>query len=362
MKSLKKIKNYSLNADVIRVLATFGVIVIHTANSIYERPDFFGGISWWFSIILNAVSRISVPLFIMLSGYFLLRKDRHFPEVLTRITERLLLPLFFWTTFTYITADPKNYSDIFHLNYYLRFFSGNVFYYYFLVILTGLYFISPLLRSFIKTEKLKTQKKMAICFVLVGVAETAVEFMSKTCALENAFTKWVPFTGLFVVGYLITKGAFKEIKIKTAQLFFVLGLITTVVLDYLYFSEGSLTVLRTNYPGCLSQYSDYYLSFNVTAMTISAFVILISMNMNFIKGRFLKKIIYDISRLSFGIYLVHLTVVTFWDKVLGWDADHAYFPLWLYLIFRIFGIFAISYIVASILSRNKFTRRLIGGY
>lgn len=356
-----KPKNYSLAADIIRTLAIIGVVTIHTANSVFERPDFFGGISWWLSIILNSVSRIAVPLFIMLSGYFMLGRDRPFKTTLDRILKRLLLPLLFWTTFTYVAGDPKNFLEIFKWEYYLRFFSGNVFYYYFLVILAGLYFISPLLRSYIKAQTLSNQKRTALMFLGVGAAQAIVFFLSKTCALENAFTKWVPFTGLFLLGHLIGTGSFKNIETKSWKAIYFSGLLATIALNYIYYSKGSVEVLRSNYPSCLSHYSDYYLSLNVIAMTVSAFAILFFAKFDFLKNTIAEKIIYSVSRLSFGIYLVHLIVVALWDKGLGYDVDHAGVPLWLYLIIRISGVFIISFILSKILNRFSFTRKLIGG-
>ncbi len=358
---MKKIKNYSLTADVVRVLAIFGVVIIHTANSVFERPDFFGGISWWVALVLNSVSRIAVPVFIMLSGYFLLRKDQPFSLTLQRVIGRLVIPLVFWVILSYLVSNPTHLSEIFNIKFYLRFFSGNVFQYYFLVILIGLYFVSPFIRSFIKNEPLALQKKVAAILVGVGIAEAVVKFATGTCNLESAFTRWIPFAGLFIMGYLVTNGSYKKIDKKWYWLTYLIGLTVTVIAGYVYYSKGSLEVFRSNLPGCISHYSDYYLSINVVAMAISAYFLLFSTNFEFIKKFKLQDTVFNISRMSYAIYLVHLMVVTFWDKVIGWDVDHAMLPLWLYLFFRIFGVFFISYLISRLLSKFKLTSWLIGG-
>ena len=105
---MKTIKSYNFALDAIRTAGIVGVVLIHTVNSVSERPDFFGGVSWWFAIILNSASRICIPLFIMLSGYLLLSKDEDYKTTLKRIVNRLLIPLVFWTTLTYVLSNPES--------------------------------------------------------------------------------------------------------------------------------------------------------------------------------------------------------------------------------------------------------------
>src|SRR5438309_1203479 len=96
---MKKISSYNIAADIVRVLSVVCVVIIHTANAIYARPDYFGGLSWWIALLLGAFSRIAIPLFVMLSGYLLLQKDETLEKSLIRATKRILIPLVFWTLF-----------------------------------------------------------------------------------------------------------------------------------------------------------------------------------------------------------------------------------------------------------------------
>ena len=79
-----KIKNYSLHADIVRVVALFSVVGIHLLTPIYAQPDFFGGKFWWITFLLNCLFRASVPLFMMLSGYLVLGKVTSLKENLER--------------------------------------------------------------------------------------------------------------------------------------------------------------------------------------------------------------------------------------------------------------------------------------
>ena len=357
---MKKIASYNFSVDVIRVLAIFGVVAIHTANSVFERPDFFGGKSWWVAIIINSVSRICIPLFIMVSGYLLLLKNESFKITLKRIFGRLVIPLVCWTILNYLLTNIKDFSAIFTPRFYLRFLAGDVSSFYFLVLLIGLYFISPLIRTYLNNSSIKAQKYLGLLFLLVGIVETAAEYLIRTCAVENSFTKWVPYTGLFVIGYLIgTKKLKFNNKTLLSGLYFV-GLIATIGLNYLYYSSGSIYILRTNYVGCITHYSDTYLSINVVLMSVAAFALLFKPNLKSIKNKLLEKIVYLIARASFGIYLVHLFIVTIWDRWLKWDVDNTSLPLWAYVIVKWLGVFVISFILAIVIRKTRFIRRLFG--
>jgi surface polysaccharide O-acyltransferase-like enzyme len=354
-------KKYELWADVVRTIAILGVVAIHTVNTVYERPDFFGGMTWWITIIINSLSRICIPFFIMISGYFLLKKDHRFIDIVKKIVNRLAIPLVFWTIMVFIFGNPQSASQIFDPNFYLRFLAGNVYYFYFLIILIGLYSVSPLLRIYIKNTSLKSQEYMALGFLSVGIIETIEEYLTHSCAVENSFTKWVPYTGLFVLGYLIGSNKTKFKKTPVIMLFYSIGVLTTIGLNYIFYSYKSVRMIDQLYPGCLSHYADYYLSINVVLMAISGFIVLSKINYGkIIKSSFVKNIIYQIARASFGIYLTHLWIVDLWDHQLGWTVDAVKTPLYVYAIGKWILVFLSSYVVSYILGKTPGIKRLIG--
>lgn len=67
---MDKKSSYIFSADVIRAVATLGVVSIHSVIAVYARPDFFNGLSWWFAIILDSLFRSSVPFFYSLEWIF----------------------------------------------------------------------------------------------------------------------------------------------------------------------------------------------------------------------------------------------------------------------------------------------------
>ena len=79
--------------DIIKIIACFMVVVNHTGGFIFTFLDnnSFFKYNLFYSICF-AVSKIGVPLFIMVSGYLLLGKDYSYKDVLVKI-KRVVVPL-----------------------------------------------------------------------------------------------------------------------------------------------------------------------------------------------------------------------------------------------------------------------------
>ena len=77
--------------DLLRVIAMIMVIVIHVAN-VYSRS--FGIIdntSFLASLFYNTISRISVPIFFMISGALLLDKKFNIKKYIQRLLKFIML-------------------------------------------------------------------------------------------------------------------------------------------------------------------------------------------------------------------------------------------------------------------------------
>ena len=63
--------------DFLKALAIFGVLTIHTCTLGYQTP--VGSSSWGAAVFWGAVTRASVPIFLMCSGALLLDPARALP-------------------------------------------------------------------------------------------------------------------------------------------------------------------------------------------------------------------------------------------------------------------------------------------
>ena len=104
-----------INADLIRVVAMLMVIFLHTILNFTIRPDFFATKLWFLFEPIAALSKSSVLLFLILSGYLVISKERTIEENSQKILKKIVIPLAFfeflnvvyiWTNYT------RNYLSI----------------------------------------------------------------------------------------------------------------------------------------------------------------------------------------------------------------------------------------------------------
>lgn len=88
--------------DLLRIIAAFLVIVNHT-NSLVFKALSPGNLTWWFSIAWYYLSKIAVPLFVMVSGACLLSRRDSYRQALWRFL-RVLITLVLFSYAYYLVA------------------------------------------------------------------------------------------------------------------------------------------------------------------------------------------------------------------------------------------------------------------
>lgn len=89
-------RNFAL--DVLRVLACYMVIQVHTGEFYYIGPigDVIKGENAFWVDLYNSVCRSAVPLFVMLTGYFLLPVKDEPAQFFRKRFTRVVIPFIFW--------------------------------------------------------------------------------------------------------------------------------------------------------------------------------------------------------------------------------------------------------------------------
>lgn len=348
---------YNLSADVIRALAISGVVTIHVVIAVGGRPDFFGGISWWLAIILDSISRVSVPLFIMLSGYFLLNKSESAGDSLKRAWNRITIPLLFWFIADVIwNGSYLSLTDV-NLSLMGRLLTVNVFDLYFFIILIGLYCVAPILRNFLQKASYERQRNFMLVTLIGGIVIFLGQYLLYLCTPANALTYWVPYTGLFVAGYVLGNNLTRIKHTKLVASLYLISLSATVGLTYLFnFLNNQGNKLLDSH-GCLSFYSASNLSINVVIMSVCAFILLMRMDFSWLHLR-IRNLIGSIAGVSLGIYVLHTFFLDILDGRIHFF-DHIA-PAWLYIIIKWFVIFSLAYITSIILVKIPLVKRVFG--
>jgi surface polysaccharide O-acyltransferase-like enzyme len=142
---MNKVKNYNISADIIRIIAAFFVVFSHSTDVFVLWTMLKGSISWEIVYYLNTLSRVAVPLFVILSGHLVLSKEKttNIREFYKRRFSRILIPFLVWLIIYYGWAI---YWDQIRLTpqYILQtLWSANIWHLYFLIIILELYILAP---------------------------------------------------------------------------------------------------------------------------------------------------------------------------------------------------------------------------
>jgi len=304
-------KQYLINADIIRIMAIFGAIGIHIVFPFYGRWDYIGGKIWWISDIWNAFARTSIPLFIILSGYFILNNQDSITRTWQRVIGRILIPLVFWSGL-YLLWDGLylkhglNWQDFF-----LCIFRGGLFHYYFLGIIASLYILSPILRFILNQAPIKLNNYLIVISLAGSLLLNFYLYLTYKVFDGNIFLYWIMFVGYFLAGGLYRRSNLK-VNPKSLSLVFIISWIFTSLAGWI-----NLNLIQYKTPilfpaGSISPYFDHYVSPNIMIMSFCLFIFIMQANLGkIVNNRKLISLVKLLASASFGMYLIHPFIMDF---------------------------------------------------
>lgn len=345
-------KGYVFGADLVRVVAIVAVVTVHVSDELVSRTNYFGGVSWWMGNLVNVISRSGVPLFIMLSGYLLLDKNRvtTVSKQLNRAFFRIFVPLVFWVLVYLYWRHFWYYREEFNLSYILELFlSSKVFHLYYLFIILGLYLITPYLKKIlIRYSNLQKLRLMIGSFVFGFLAVLMTNLFPSINFIINSFTIFSVYLGYFLVGDYL-----RDVKVSKSQ--GIMLLLTVLVLTLV---TGALLFFTNNQ----AQYFKEYLSINIIVISLSLFTLLFNIENYFpgVKNKILFKAVMFISSVAFGIYLIHPIIVDLLDHYGNFAIHLIRTNLWIYIIEKIFLVLVISAAVVFVGIKTPVFNKVFG--
>lgn len=311
--------------DYLRVVACFMVIMVHSCEFFFIDGDSIGIRSasdgLWVSLIDSAL-RSSVPLFVMASSYLLLPLKSNFSDFLKRRFSRILIPFIVWSllyaTLPIVWGEislPEVKANLFRLLFNFNASSGHLWFIYMLI---GLYLFMPLLSPWLE----KASKREEECFLAIWFCSTFWPYLKIAAANRvgnsdlygecywnefHLFWYVSGFTGYLVLAHYIRRyidWTLKKSLIIGGTLFLIGYLFTAYVWYQRMFTATSLQELELSWRFC---------TFNVLFMTFGMFVLLKSL---FKTSKQVPRFVLEISRLSYGMYLMHIFVLVFMYQLL----------------------------------------------
>ena len=322
-------KGYKLWADVVRVLATYFVVIIHTTSFSTPSASLFQYISF-------AISKTAIPLFLMLTGALLLSKKESLTVFYKKRFARIILPWVTWSTVYFFVLSLNTPSFSFTLPHILKGIETTMLGYWYVPMILCIYVLIPFLRIFIQAAK--TRDILILC-ILWFFALSVLPFFHNTQAFplssENSLVKQVcMYMGYVLIGYICTKIPLKKTFRKNASGLFVVGFITTLL----------LTALATTNTINLTYYD--YISPSIVITSTGLFALLFHLFRNKHVPDKVHIFLRSLSAVTYGIFLLHVIMI----KLIS-----IYLPE-LYLSFPnelILGLiyFLFSYVILAILTK-----------
>ena len=352
----KKTSSHFFFADALRALAIFAVIILHTSSDYVEHYGEISNSNWWSADIYNGLVRFCVPMFVVLSGAFLLRQDRviTIKELLLKRLPKLIIPLIFWSLI-YILFKTIDYGEplsSINIKEQLKtFYQGPVAYHlWFLYMMIGIYFAWPVINVYIKAA---TEKNIVYFLTIWFITNSVVGIINILTGLNtsielNIFTGYI---GYFLLGYYLINFTFSATALAKIYLLGIAGFIISIVTPYLCNRLGFA-------------HTDDMIATDFTpdvVVCVTALFLWFKNNIGDGCQNILRRIITEVSACAFGIYLVHVLVIeyifsedrNYYENIQGWN------PAWAILV-KALIVLIISYIIIRLIKFIPFIRKVVG--
>ena len=307
--------------DLLRVISAVAVIIIHTvsspvANSAVENDSLLSNLE-----MIHALMNWSVPVFFMITGYCLLRKENCsykycFSHVVKYICVLFTVGLFYALLEEVFVSKTANVSVL--AKSIMNVVSGNLWdHMWFIYSIIGIYLVMPIIHLFMRQS---TQNAL-ILTVLLFLFDIILPTFGDLINVGITF----PFSGYLF--YVCLGGVIAQINIKKVASYIVyfLGLLSTVWIILGNFKIG-------------------YKHLSVCLMAISIFLLVSKIN---IKSN---NILLCVSKCTWGIYLIHPFFINVAIKLLHIDfiSSQAYLKLLIFTVVVFFVSFLSTYILRKI--------------
>ncbi len=330
-----------LYADVIRVLAVFLVMLIHSAASLLTEWNKVSFDYWMWGNAYDSLARGSVPLFVMLSGALILGKQEDTRTFFKKRFSRLLFPFMFWAT-VYINWRIFYSGEVLPVHRIItEFFTGPVFYHlWYLYMVMGLYLITPVLRKLLRViERQELQYLFWLWFawnsVLPLISYLIYLYAGYSVSLGVKIPMIMGYVGYYILGYVLSKKSFSKKSLSAWGAILVVSTALTILGTWA-FTDASKAFQATLY--------DYF-SPTVVLQGVSLFIILMQLG-NSLEEKVsegMKRKLSLIGKYSLGMYLVHVMfLIALGDGGLGFKLHGSSF----YPAFAIPVTAAVSFVLS----------------
>ena len=329
---MKKTREYSF--DILRAISMVMVIIIHVSNVYCRKYGLISSNSYVFSLIFNTISRVSVPIFFMISGALLLNRNFDKSKYINRIIKFIIL-IVAWDII-YLIWEYL-YLGIKYDKLYMLLVSPYRAHLWFLYTIIILYLIQPILKYILN----KANNLIKIGLFILWFIFSTLSMYNYTIA--QTFTIFC-YTGYFVIGYYLYN-YIKNQKLNKYNLIAILMLLIS-------YSAS----IYLNYKSTLqfNMFYNNFFAYRAPYIILCSFV-LFTLIYNWFHSSKPHNIIMFFSDISLGVYLIHGIFLDITTKIFDYTKINALIGVPLFTII----IFICSIISVYILRKSKILSKIL---
>ena len=321
--------------DVLRIVAIFAVVMIHASSDFVSSYD-WNTTEFILGNIFDSISRIGVPLFLMISGALMLDETREF-DLKKRVVQLVWLFLA-WSLFysvVYSVLMPLMHGETISVSNFISNFIKGHYHLWYMWAIIGLYLLTPILRCFVKIENKKVVLYFIISSLIVAFTSPIIQLLLEEIdifgiseGVLSAYTYIIEqlnlnflsgLTAYYLSGWYIAN---TDINKKPANYIYalgVIGLICTILLTIAFPDKYALT------------YSN-----NSIFVFIYSLAVFVLVKKIFVAHSSPNKFVLTLSKLTFGVYLIHVVILSVLQEIF---VKNVFFMpvIWLLTIIISFG-------------------------
>ncbi len=294
-------KERILYPDLLRIIAAFGVIILHVAATGYYYKYEAGTIGWQMRNLYDSLSRFSVPVFVMVSGIFLLNPGNAYSlkKLYGSKILKIAIVYLFWSLFyaaVFVIEKKIRLGQDVSISMFAEKVLNGEYHLWFLFVICGLYMISPVLRLIVGNETV-TVYYLLLSLVFVFGAHTLDLFPFSRRIADLSIRRFdvslvAGFSGYFVWGYWLST---HKLGRNVRRMIYLAGIAGAV----------GTTAFNGVTESCFRTPDGYFLP-GILAMATAVFVFFQYGFQDTSMPQRRRKLISLVGKWSFGIYLVHV--------------------------------------------------------
>lgn len=301
--------------DLVRIIAMFAVIVVHTSGSFYRAVAPITSFDWQVSNAYSTSGKFSICIFMMVSGMLFLnpKKSITIKALFQKNILRIASGFIFWSALyalfgLWIKSMMNGFSYSYMHGFFIDLVNGN-YHLWFCYMIIGVYIIVPFLRLITGDEHLmKYFLILSIIFVsTIPVLQLLPDIVSQPITIVvtqlrlNFVLGWV---GIFILGYYLSYCNISKKAEIASYILGILSLILTIVLN------GLLSIkYNQSYEGL---YELTNINILLTAVAVFIFFRLHVSKVEF-SERF-QKLTLILSECTFGVYFIHVFIIIIFQQ------------------------------------------------